>query len=682
MHQVGAGVLGPVFRGHDPESDRTVALKSFPLDITPEQAAAFAHELQRLTSLDLSHPSLIVPWAAGVEGSTAYIVEEYFVADSMDTAVRQYGPAPVPDAVRLIGQLAGSLDFAAAAGVHHGALHPRDVLVAPREVRLTGIGVVGALEHVGIRPAARRPYAAPERMDASDWGLSADVFSLAVIAHELLTGRRPAAAGETLQPDVESLHAVEPAALLEVFARAFSARPEDRQPSALAFAAALKHALTGQPIDAQLPGPPAGEKPRPRRGSRPPASAHPAPAAPVSPPEAPGPDREAAPLAIASAPAVNPAIAEESGSGPEPAPVVAASASAVQDEPEPDSEATVRAQDAGLPPAQAVELVHPPSPVSMEERGAPPVPLIDDGEPPPPRTVQDLELRPSDPDDFELRPPAVEEIPPARTPVAPAAAASVAAAGSGLDHRPEGRYRDVMPTAAPAPEPQRSPFDDRPARFSRVSAVALLSMLLVGVALGIAVGYFLASGDEVRPSSGGQRVPSTAPAATPPSSGSDPAALREEPRLPPSEAAAGSAAPRRDTTDGTTSTGDPGVRLPTADHRPATPKPSERRPGAPGAQRRASAARAAAAPPAPRTRKPIVFEGPLSIVSRPPGARVFFDGHPVGTTPMSLSKASAGSHVVRLELPGYFPWSGAIQVVAGEQNRVAASLEPRAARSR
>jgi hypothetical protein len=97
----------------------------------------------------------------------------------------------------------------------------------------------------------------------------------------------------------------------------------------------------------------------------------------------------------------------------------------------------------------------------------------------------------------------------------------------------------------------------------------------------------------------------------------------------------------------------------------------------------ATASRPAAAAAAPaRTRKPVVFEGALSVASRPPGARVFLDRRPVGTTPMSLSQVSAGSHVVRLELAGYLPWSGAIQVVAGEQNRVTASLEPRAARSR
>jgi hypothetical protein len=81
-----------------------------------------------------------------------------------------------------------------------------------------------------------------------------------------------------------------------------------------------------------------------------------------------------------------------------------------------------------------------------------------------------------------------------------------------------------------------------------------------------------------------------------------------------------------------------------------------------------------AAPPAQRARG-AVFEGALSVVSRPAGARVFFDGHPVGTTPMTLSKVSAGSHVVRLQSEGYVTWSGAIQVVAGEVNRVTASLD-------
>lgn len=265
MHQVGAGVLGPVFRGYDPEGDRAVAIKSFPLDITPEQAQVLAAELTRLAGLGLSHPSIIAPLVAGADGATAYLVEDYFVAESLDVALKQYGPAPVPDALRLIGQLAGALDFAAAAEVHHGALHPRDVLVAPHEVRLTGLGIAAAIERIGQKAPVRRPYAAPERLEGGPWGRAADVFSLACLTAELLTGRRPASPEAGVAPDLTDIQAVDPAALTEVFVRATSPPTDDRYPSALAFAAALKHALTGDPL-----APPAdAERSRSRRGSKP-----------------------------------------------------------------------------------------------------------------------------------------------------------------------------------------------------------------------------------------------------------------------------------------------------------------------------------------------------------------------------------------------------------------------------
>ena len=265
VHQVGAGVLGPVFRGYDPEGDRAVAIKSFPLDITPEQAQVLAAELTRLAGLGLSHPSIIAPLVAGADGATAYLVEDYFVAESLDVALKQYGPAPVPDALRLIGQLAGALDFAAAAEVHHGALHPRDVLVAPHEVRLTGLGIAAAIERIGQKAPVRRPYAAPERLEGGPWGRAADVFSLACLTAELLTGCRPASPEAGVAPDLTDIQAVDPAALTEVFVRATSPPTDDRYPSALAFAAALKHALTGDPL-----APPAdAERSRSRRGSKP-----------------------------------------------------------------------------------------------------------------------------------------------------------------------------------------------------------------------------------------------------------------------------------------------------------------------------------------------------------------------------------------------------------------------------
>src|SRR5262245_10117710 len=200
LHQIGIGALGPVFRTYEPTRDRLVAVKVFRLDIIPEQAQSLAQALGRAAESSLFHPSIVEPVASGMEGTLAYRAEEYVAAESLDVAMRHYAPAPLEKVLPFITQLAGAIDFARAAGVGHGGLHPRDIFVTPDEARATGFGVVEALEEVGIRAPTRRPYAAPERVDGRAWGTPADVFSLAAITFELLTGKRPAGTGKQIGP--------------------------------------------------------------------------------------------------------------------------------------------------------------------------------------------------------------------------------------------------------------------------------------------------------------------------------------------------------------------------------------------------------------------------------------------------------------------------------------------------
>ena len=91
---------------------------------------------------------------------------------------------------------------------------------------------------------------------------------------------------------------------------------------------------------------------------------------------------------------------------------------------------------------------------------------------------------------------------------------------------------------------------------------------------------------------------------------------------------------------------------------------------------------AANAPAAARTPAPLRPAAPgtvtgaaLSVDSRPGGARVFIDGKLVGTTPISVPQVGAGAHAIRLERDGYRRWSSSIRMIAGEPNRVTASLE-------
>ena len=248
----------------------------FRLDVTPEQAEALADELSSAAEAGLFHPSIVEPIAAGVEGTVAYRADEYVAAETLDVAMRHYAPASVDKVLPFITQLAGAVDFARTAGVGHGALHPRDVFVTPEEARASGFGVVDALERVGLRAPVRRPYSAPERVDGQAWGTPADVFSLAAIAYELLTGRRPSGTGAEIGPLTGASAGAAADRLLAVLARAMDANPARRYQTALAFAGALEEATSAESVlvVATAPAIPAA----PRVGAAPAPSEPPAPA--------------------------------------------------------------------------------------------------------------------------------------------------------------------------------------------------------------------------------------------------------------------------------------------------------------------------------------------------------------------------------------------------------------------
>ncbi len=245
LHQIGAGVLGPVFRACDSGRDRMVAVKLFRLDLPPDRVHRLVADFEKLIAAELTHPGIAAPIETGIAGTNAFLVQDYVAADSLDTTVRAHGAAPVGDALRVAARLAGALDFAAVVDIAHGALHPRDVLLSPDEVRLTGIGVARALEHVGGVVLMRRPYAPPERIAGSSWDRRADIFSLAAVMYELLWGRRLAATGAQAAEGLTELPHADMGRLRAVFARAVAEDPAGRFETALEFAAALKDAFPG-----------------------------------------------------------------------------------------------------------------------------------------------------------------------------------------------------------------------------------------------------------------------------------------------------------------------------------------------------------------------------------------------------------------------------------------------------
>ncbi|HSP90738.1 MAG TPA: protein kinase, partial [Vicinamibacterales bacterium] len=244
LHQIGAGVLGPVFRTHDPDHEHLVAVKAYTLDLTPEQASVLSAEFSRLAGLEFDSPCVAGPVAAGVEDFVPSAAAPYVSGESLDAAIRQYGPAPAGDAIRLIGHVAEALDAAARLGVFHGSLHPRDIIVTPGETHVTGFGVAQALGRVGLHGPIRRPYVAPERESGDAWGAAADIYSLAAIAYEVLTGRRALPGTDQPLPALNDVRVHDGAALREALESALDPDPGRRPGRAADFAAAFAAALS------------------------------------------------------------------------------------------------------------------------------------------------------------------------------------------------------------------------------------------------------------------------------------------------------------------------------------------------------------------------------------------------------------------------------------------------------
>ena len=240
---MGTGVLGPVYRASESDGDRTVAIKSFELDLTPEQVEVFGNALADIVNVEVSHPAIVAPLAAGLEAGTPFMAYEYIEAESLDVALRR--EARPAAALEWIAALAGAVDAAHARGLVHGALHLRDVLVSADGVCATGFGIGSALELVRLGIPVRRPYAAPEVAAGRRWGPPADRFAVAVLAYELLTGTRPAGNGDQVLGDLRELcpAAADPAGLQQAFRNVLADEPAIRSASATAFVTAVARAI-------------------------------------------------------------------------------------------------------------------------------------------------------------------------------------------------------------------------------------------------------------------------------------------------------------------------------------------------------------------------------------------------------------------------------------------------------
>ena len=126
--ELGEGRFGPAYVGIDPDSGQILVIRSFTEATTLEQQQALVDALDRLCRSPLDHESIATPIGCGVDGGVVLFAHIYLPGEPVDEYLRARGPRPLSEVVVRVRHLAAAIDFAAAAGVYHGALGPRDII--------------------------------------------------------------------------------------------------------------------------------------------------------------------------------------------------------------------------------------------------------------------------------------------------------------------------------------------------------------------------------------------------------------------------------------------------------------------------------------------------------------------------------------------------------------------------
>jgi serine/threonine protein kinase len=262
--RLGQGGMGTVFKAHDTQLDRTVALK------VPYLAPGDTGLRQRFyrearAAATLQHANICPVFDVGELHGTPYLTMAYIEGQSLAEALEAGQSFTPTQTAMLVRKVALAMQEAHAQGVIHRDLKPSNILLRPNgEPMVMDFGLASRSDDRQSAGLTRRgdvigtyEYMSPEQVEADNAavGPAADVFSLGVVLYELLTGRRPFTGPTTAvvaqillrQPTPPSeLRPGVPARLEEICAKAMAKKPAERYATMAEFAAALTEYLRGE----------------------------------------------------------------------------------------------------------------------------------------------------------------------------------------------------------------------------------------------------------------------------------------------------------------------------------------------------------------------------------------------------------------------------------------------------
>jgi serine/threonine-protein kinase len=260
--RLGVGGMSTVHLAFDQRLERYVALKLLAEHLADDPTFVSRFRREALAAARLIHPNIVQVFDFGFdEGQHQhFIVMEHVPGHSCAELLRDRGRLGVEEAVEVISQACRGLDYAHRNGVIHRDVKPGNLLVSDAEVvKLADFGIARAAGQSSITQVGSvlgtAAYLAPEQARGEEAGPRADIYSLGVVAYQLLSGRLPYEANSlselTLKQQREAparLDAINPNVpreLAQAVTLALAIDQARRPADAISFAEALRKGLHG-----------------------------------------------------------------------------------------------------------------------------------------------------------------------------------------------------------------------------------------------------------------------------------------------------------------------------------------------------------------------------------------------------------------------------------------------------
>ena len=267
--ELGKGNMGVVYQAHDPQIERTVALKVLREDrmVSEDFVMRFVKEAKAIGRL--SHPNIVTVYDVGQDQGTIYIAMEYLEGRPFDEVIR--GSRLELDKILDIGvQVAETLDYAHKKKIVHRDIKPSNMILSEEgRVKLTDFGIAriedtSAMQQTQAGEILGTPvYMPPEQAMGTPIDGRADLYSLGVILYELSVGKRPfdgsnitAILRSILQDTPEEPSKVDPfipQVISDLIMKCLSRNPDDRFQTGAELVTALKNAARKQDQDTIVP---------------------------------------------------------------------------------------------------------------------------------------------------------------------------------------------------------------------------------------------------------------------------------------------------------------------------------------------------------------------------------------------------------------------------------------------